>query len=165
MSHFRIFALLLSVLLAACGPKPTAIATPPPIPTIPPETPAPPDPNDPAEIQRRFVEIINDAIKKAEPGLKRPITKTLSKDEPHSYFAEYTGKLAYDIRKTDSIVTPYLGTVSWSIRWYHNGVSTNMPMTLDAHYAYQQGQWILKDLVRNVGDKNLPADEYFPLFR
>ena len=87
--------------------------------------------------------------------------------EPHTYSAEYTGKFTYDIRKTDSIVTPYIGSVSWIIRWYHNGVDTGTTHTLEAHYAYQGGKWVIKDLVHNDAAaqlKNLPADDYLPLF-
>ena len=123
------------------------------------------DPNDPAEIQRRFVKTINDGIRKAEAGLKTPVTIIVN-NETHTYFAEYDGKLTYDIKKTDSIVSPMLGTVSWSVRWYHNGIATNVPATLDAHYAYQNGKWIIRDLIRRADDgKPVSAEEYLPLFQ
>jgi len=135
-----------------------------------PSAPASSDPNDSAELKRRFVETINDAIKRAEAGLKKPLKRTFSDGKVATYHAEYTGQLSYDIRKTDSLVSPYLGVVSWKIRWYHNGKLVNRPFSFDAHYAYQDGQWVLKDLVRRIpslqgGSKELPADEYFDLFK
>lgn len=129
------------------------------------------DPNDPAEIQRRFVKTINDAIKKAEVGLKTPQKKRFhSGGRAETYYAEYTGKLSFDIKKTDSIVSPYLGFVRWEIRWYCNGELVDIPMSLDAHYAYQNGQWVFKDLVRHYenerfGVRDLPANEYLTLFK
>ena len=54
--------------------------------------------------------------------------------------------------------------MSWDIRWYMDGVETKWPQTLDARYAYQEGQWVIKDLVRNVGDRTLPVSDCFPLF-
>jgi hypothetical protein len=162
MKQFPVLVILLTASLGACNPKPTAdqqLATPEPASP----TPRPPDPDDRTEIQRRFVNVINESIKKAEPSLQKPVTREVN-DGMHRFFIEYTGKLEYDIKKTDSIVTPYLGTVSWNIRWHYDDVES-WPQTLNAHYAYQEGQWIMKDLVRNVDGKDYPADEYFPLFR
>ena len=195
MKNFCIVGSLAVIMLAACGPKQTpdqanavhaisaaevpvaaagagpeatiptrlapqaAVPSPSPNPTAFPE-----DPNDPAEIQRRFLQTVNSAIKKAEPGLKTPIIRIIG-NASHSFFAEFTGKFTYDIKKTDSIVSPLLGTVSWSVNWYDNGVNTNIPTTLDARYAYQNGQWVIKDLVRRVDDeKAIPADEYLQFF-
>lgn len=125
----------------------------------------PADPNDIAEIQRRFLQTVNDAIKKAEVGLKTPVAKVIA-NQTFTYYAEYTGKFTYDIKKTDSIVSPLLGTVSWSVNWYENGIPTNIPMTIDARYGYQDGRWVIRDLHRRINDeKNVPADEYFPFFQ
>lgn len=129
------------------------------------------DPSDPAEVKRRFVQTINSAIKKAEAGLKTPY-KTKKLDGTFAtYHAEYTGEMSYDIKKTDSLVSPYLGVVSWKILWYYNGQLVNGAFSLDAHYAYQDGQWVFKDLVRRRpsiilgGSVEVPAEEYLPLFK
>lgn len=120
---------------------------------------------DLAEIQRRFLQTINDGIKKAEAGLKTPVIRIVG-NQSRTSFAEYMGKFTYDIKKTDSIISPFLGTVSWSVNWYENGIATNIPTTLDARYAFQNGQWVIKDLVRRVNDeKSYPADEYLPYFQ
>lgn len=125
----------------------------------------PSDPNDLAEIQRRFLQTVNDAIKKAEVGLKTPVAKIIA-NQTLTYYAEYTGKFTYDIKKTDSIVSPLLGTVSWTVNWYENGIPTNIPMTIDARYGYLDGRWVIRDLHRRINDeKNVPADEYFPFFQ
>jgi hypothetical protein len=40
------------------------------------------------------------------------------------------------------------------------------PMTLVAHYGYQDGQWVIKDLFRNmVNGKSVSAEEYLILFQ
>lgn len=129
--------------------------------------------DDPIEVQRRFVETINDDIKRAEPGLKKPVAAKFKTDDRHvTYFTEYTGKLSYDIKKTDSIITPFLGTVSWSMRWFSKGdlfgseFDDEMPMTLIANYGYQDGQWVIKDLSRDMGNgKRVSAEEYLILFQ
>lgn len=155
VTTYNTIILVTALALSACGPsQPKQQAVPQP------------NPNDPAELQRRFILKVNEAIKVAAPGLKRPVSHTDSTGEIRTYSAEYTGKLTYDIQKTDSIVSPFLGSVSWSIRWYYNGQPTDRPMTLDAHYAYQDGRWIFKDLVRTIPDnKKLPAPEYVGLFQ
>ena len=106
MKHFSVVAFLLIVVLGACGPNPSANGQVNMTETAP--TPRP-DPNDASEIQRRFVKVINEAIKNAEACLKKPVTTELSDKKLHTFFIEYTGNLTYDIKKTDSIVTPYLG--------------------------------------------------------
>jgi len=187
---------LIAILVAACGPKPntTQPANPPlavaaaeipsnaprpqpasasptnaaPQSSTPPITTnatIPEDPNDLAEIQKLFLQTVNEGVRKAEAGLKTPVTR-IQGNETRTFFAEYTGKFTYDIKKTDSIVSPLLGTVSWTVNWYENGILTNIPTTLDARYAYQNGRWVIRDLVRRVNDeKNYPADEYLPLFQ
>jgi hypothetical protein len=133
------------------------------------ETPTskqPIDSNDPAEVQRRFEATINKAIKKAAPHLKEPHSTTYDDGSTSTYFAEYTGSFNFDIQRTDSIVTPFVGTVEWEIRWYHNGKNIAGDMTLNATYAYQNGKWILKSLTRNSSNfKTLPVDEYIQLFQ
>jgi hypothetical protein len=168
MNDCRIPIIVFTVLFGACSRSADSsnqqaapevnITTP----TAAPTTPAP-DPNNPAEVQRRFAEKISADIKRAEPDLKKPLTQKYS-DGVHTYFAEYAGKFDYDITKTDSIVTPYLGTVSWSIRWYHNGVVIDQHVTLDARYAYQGGRWVIKDLSRNFGGEKVPGDGIFFIF-
>ena len=129
------------------------------------------DPNDPAEVKRRFVQTISADIKKAEAGLKTPYKAKQPDGTSASYHAEYMGEMSYDIKKTDSLVSPYLGVVSWKIRWYHNGQLVNGAFSLDARYAYQDGHWVLKDLVRRRpsiilgGSVEVPAEEYLPLFK
>jgi len=131
-----------------------------PITTIIPE-----DPNALADIQKGFLQTVNEGIRKAEAGLKTPVARMIGNQSRMS-FAEYTGRFTYDIKKTDSIVSPFLGTVSWSVNWYENGIATNIPTTLDASYTYQSGRWVIKDLVRRVNnEKSYPADEYLPYFQ
>lgn len=186
MHYLRISLLVFLSCVSACGPKPTrhtqpisdertappksvesksipaSNVAPPPTPLA---TPTPVDPNDPAEVQRRFVKTVTDTIKRAEPDLKKPIAIQMVDDEQHTYFAEYSGKYSYDIKKSDSIVSPYLGTVSWSVLWYHNGQAAG-PMTFDARYAYQDGRWVIKDLSRSFeGGERLPATEYLQFFK
>lgn len=65
----------------------------------------------------------------------------------------------YDIRKTDSVVTPYTATVSFSGIHYIRtgatlqeckdagwGMGSNFEEALFQTYAYQDGKWILKEL-------------------
>jgi len=196
MKNFYVVGMLGTMLLAACGPKPNSAQSEAPkaiaaaeIPSTPPPAKAPaptpvqavpqpsapgavintstvPDnPTDLAEVQRQFLLSVESAIKKAEAGLKTPVTRFVE-NQTHSYFAEYTGKYTYDIKKTESIVSPLVGSVSWGVNWYDNGVLTNIPTTLEARYAYQNGQWVIKELIRRVNDeKNYPADEYLPFFQ
>lgn len=121
--------------------------------------------NDPAAIRQQFVATINQAITAAQPGLKQPVIRKFSGGDTVTIRAEYTGKLSYDIEKTDSIVTPFLGSVSWIMRWHANDQLRYSAMTFDAHYAYQDGRWVFKDLVLNFDGKKGGGDEFVHLFR
>jgi hypothetical protein len=161
----RTLSLVLAVaLVVACEKAP--VVTPTPTPTAKP-SPTPPDPNDPAEVKHRFLQTINEAVERAGPGLKkpRPRLEGFPEVEGAAFSAEYAGQFAYDITKTDSIVTPYRGTVSWHMRWYYKANERPIAMTFDAHYAYQEGKWIIKDLSRSYPEGQSPASEYIDLFR
>lgn len=160
---------MLSVILSCCLTSCTKKDEPAISDTATSETPTskqPIDSNDPAEVQRRFEVTINKAIKKAAPHLKKPHSTAYDDGNTSTYFAEYTGDFSFDIQRSDSIVSPFIGTVEWKIRWYHNEEEVANNMTLNATYAYQNGEWILKSLTRNSDNfKNLPVDEYIPLFQ
>jgi hypothetical protein len=131
-----------------------------------PTTPPAGNPSEDAEIQKQFLSTITSVIAKADVGLRTPRTTYLENNQPDTVYAEYAGTYAFDIRKSESIVAPLVGTVSWDIRWFHNGVQAPEAMTLDARYGYLSGKWVIQKLVRKVDGKEfLPADEYLPLFQ
>ena len=170
-SRFRIVLLAALAFVSVIGPTATSQQTSEPLVSTPspPSSAASVDPNDPAEIQRRFVQTINSAMKKAELGLKTPRQRKLADSTGgsaiHTYSAEYTGKLSYDIRKTDSLVSPCVGFVSWEIKWYHNGKFSERE-SLNARYAYQNGTWVITNLTRDSSMQNgISANEYLSLFQ
>lgn len=105
------------------------------------------DPNDPNTAKERFQAKIKEDIERITPRLKEEITN--SGDQ---YNAEYSGNYSYDIQKSDSIVSPYLGIADFEIKWFHNGEYVS-DMSIKANYAYQDGQWVLKKAIRYVGDE------------
>lgn len=123
------------------------------------------DSNNPAEVQRRFRAVIDEAIVKAGPGLKTPYKAKDHLGEVHSYWSEYNGEFKFDIERTNSIVTPYIGVVSWGVDWYHNNKLTDFKMFIEAKYSYQDGKWVFKKLSRYDERGYMGADEYVLLFQ
>ena len=169
--------LLLVLLLASCDHKTdhksnSAQATPAPESPVAAataaSTPKSVDPNDPTEVRRRFVETVEATIAKAAPEIKKPqvsqSTDLHGKPMTDAYVAEYTGEYSYDIQKSDSIVNPFTGTVSWKVAWSYNGQSTKTPTSFDATYVYRDGQWAMNSLRRRSGSDLLPAAEYVAFF-
>lgn len=72
----------------------------------------------------------------------------------HAFYTEYY-EFEYDIKKTDSIVTPYIGIVTFKGREFTK-IGTNKEECLNAdwkmlrnatptlNYAYQDGNWVIK---------------------
>lgn len=121
------------------------------------------DQNNSEKVSMKFKIVVEEAIKKAAPELRK--IEIIQQDRVYS--AEYKGVYDYDVRKNDSVSSPFVGEVSWHVDWYYNGSLVNIPMTLDATYIYQDGEWKLKSLVRVGGGLKkypLPAEEYFQLF-
>jgi hypothetical protein len=103
------------------------------------------DINDPSKVKDVFLTKIKDDISKLNLGLKNLVTK--HKAPGYTYKAEYAGKYSYDIQKTDSIVSPYLGLVKYRLNWYANE-KLFTDIYIEATYAYQDGKWIFKDAAR-----------------
>jgi hypothetical protein len=113
--------------------------------------------DDPAIAKSRLEAKIAEDKQKLEPKLKQGKTQKYS-DKTYTYTAELTDT-EYDIKKTDSIVTPYTGIVKYNLTWIAEG--DRLPgVHIEATYAYQDGQWVFKDARRYInGDRNDEADD------
>lgn len=118
---------------------------------------------DPAEIQRQFVFTIEDAINKANPEMQKPVSATTSAGNS-TWSMSYKGKYKYDVQKTNSLVSPYSGTVSWDVTQYSDGKPLDLQVTLDATYAYQEGRWKIKSLVSTSRGESYTVDGYDKIF-
>lgn len=118
---------------------------------------------DPAEIQRQFVVTIEDTINKADPEMQKPVSVTTSEGDS-TWSMSYKGKYKYDVQKTNSLVSPFMGTVSWEVTQYSDGKPIDIPVTLDATYAYQGGRWKIKSLVSTSRGESYPVDGYDKIF-
>lgn len=78
-------------------------------------------------------------------------------DDWIAFYVEWDDKFAYDIRKTDSIVSPYIGIVTFIGKRYVKIGTTKMACLsspwkrvdklsrLTLKYLYQDGKWMLKE--------------------
>ncbi len=128
------------------------------------------DPISPAEAQKRFVAQIKADIKRAEVEIEAPHKNVDPEGKTNTYLAEYDGKLEYDIKKTDSIVSPYTGIAVWDVKWSLNGRDTGIRMSFVGTYSYQDGAWVFKGLKRRAYNEDgsphdMPADEYVEAFQ
>ena len=108
--------------------------------------------------KRNFVSIIEkefEALKVAEVERKeQPKCQLINADEYLANYREYF-KYTYDIKKTDSVVTPFLGRVSFIFNIFDKRGAT-MQECIDSEwkgekwyyrsqeYAYQDGEWVLQ---------------------
>jgi hypothetical protein len=106
------------------------------------------DNNDPNIVKERFDIRVTKDIEILKINLPHKIQQT-----NYEYWAEYAENYSVNIEKTDSIVTPFLGTAQYNIYWYANGKLVSSDMLIQATYAYQDGEWILKDATRYVDGK------------
>ncbi len=106
------------------------------------------DTNDPNIVKKRFDIRVTKDIEKLKVNLPHKIQQT-----NYQYWAEYAENYSVNIEKTDSIVTPFIGTAQYNIYWYANGKLVSSDMLIQATYAYQDGEWILKDATRYVDGK------------
>jgi hypothetical protein len=74
----------------------------------------------------------------------------------NSFYSEWSSEYSYDIKKTDSIVSPYMGIVTFYGKvWWKRGntvegcLNANWQIIGDStatlKYLYQEGKWILKE--------------------
>ncbi|MBH8555335.1 hypothetical protein I8751_23900 [Nostocaceae cyanobacterium CENA357] len=90
----------------------------------------------------------NFKIKEDIETLNKNIKKQPSKDPGLSFVkAEYSGKNLYDIQKSDSIVSPYIGIVKYYLNWkVKEEVITDT--YIKATYVFQDDKWIFKNAER-----------------
>ncbi len=70
------------------------------------------------------------------------LEKHLREEKSHATKADVIKDVSFDVRKTDSLVSPFVGTIRW--------VRTDGFLESDFEYemtlAYQENQWILKEI-------------------
>ena len=71
---------------------------------------------------------------------------------------KFKGEYSYDIEKTDSLVSPYVGKVNYKIYLYTNNEFMG-EQELKAIYAYQDNKWIVNDVKRYIGTSLLGPTE------
>ncbi|MBD1998754.1 hypothetical protein H6G00_19340 [Leptolyngbya sp. FACHB-541] len=102
--------------------------------------------NDPEVIKSRLEGRINEDSQLINPKLQEGMTRSYS-DGTCTYTAEVAGT-SYDITQSDSIVTPYIGTVKYDLNWYNGGERIENKVYIEANYAYQDGVWAFKQATR-----------------
>jgi len=111
------------------------------------------DPNDPTVVDKKFQERIEADIKKISQSIK---TKPLPPAGGTGRFsAECTGVYAYDIQKTNSVVTPFIGYVNVNIRWFYNGELVQAVQHIRYSYSYQRSEWVPKSGRRDVDEEKV----------
>ena len=98
-------------------------------------------------IRLTFEARINTDLEKARPKLRQPHKGTNTYTDDRTFHGEFTGAFEINIEKTNSIVTPFIGVVVFTIKWFQNGTFVNY-QTIRNEYGFQDGQWILKKAMR-----------------
>jgi len=119
------------------------------------------------KIKREFIKTIESRLEqlKSENLQKKQETQCqdthvpisfLGRDSYNAYYFEYQDSYSYDIQKTSSVVTPYIGVVTYKciyiVRSGHDeeecSKSSWKPITNvikdEKTFAYQNGAWILE---------------------
>ena len=123
-----------------------------------------------AAVRERFEQLLAEHIERIKPRLRQKVQNTKyaasfviegpGRYRPvpseQVYSAEYINA-KYDIQRTDSIVSPYLATASFSIRWYCDGAFTSI-QSIECSYAYTDGVWRWKSGCRAADGKPLATD-------
>lgn len=139
---FRLFALVLILFVAAAcgGSSPTtADSVSEPV--------SEQDVNNPTIAKEKFETRIEEDLEKITPKLQEE-----QRQGDYTYHAEAIGTYSYDIQQSDSIVSPFLGIAEYDIRWYANNEHVS-DLTIQAQYAYQDGDWVLKEALRSIDGK------------
>jgi len=79
---------------------------------------------------------------------------------------DFINKWSFDARKSDSVISPYTGTLEttgiW--RWFHKGVcnDTGNREYFRFTFAAQHGKWVLKMIERRRADENIWTTAHVP---
>ena len=74
-----------------------------------------------------------------------------------SHFARTTGANSVDIRNTDSIISPFIGTLSIDIAWYADNKFIENQKII-ANYSFQDNKWVVKKAYRLL-DSRIQSDK------
>lgn len=117
------------------------------------------DTSNPTEVKEAFEQRIEQDLEVISQKLEEVREEKDLEDGTSNFFhAESVGTYSFDIQETDSIVTPYVGQVEYDIIWHSDiapdpelgleGGKNEQDMLLRAEYAFQDGEWIVKDAYR-----------------
>ena len=73
--------------------------------------------------------------------------ENLRNEKLYAIKADVIKDVSFDVRKTDSLVSPFVGTIRWVATSSHVGGDFEYEMTL----VYQENQWVLKEVQWRVG--------------
>jgi hypothetical protein len=123
------------------------------------------DENSPSIVKKRFNSKLESEKAKLSTNLAKP-----HYEKYKGVTTIYSGKLVegikYDIKKTDSIVSPYTATVFFPMDWSVNGKVVGTIHHIVTTYLYQDGEWVFKDAIRRYGqDKYSTIEEDAQLMR
>ena len=116
------------------------------------------DENNPTIVKKRFKVKIDSEILKLSVNLKKIPKQTKYDDGTYTYTAELSEGTEYDINKSDSIISPYIGTVKYYIYWIANGETVGKQHIL-AKYAYQDGVWVFHSASRSYSEGKYNTDK------
>ena len=105
--------------------------------------------------RKSFEQRIASDIKVVESRIQEPRGLSLGGRES-KYYAKVTHNDAFDIKKTDSIVSPYEGNLDIEIDWYCNDEYVSKQHIV-ADYVYQDENWVMKSAARVINGK--PNDD------
>jgi hypothetical protein len=154
-------ALLPLLLLLACLPVSAG-------PTPAPRAPAPSAAPDVKALTASLYRAAGDWIGAYRVGYAKETITHFEQDDTYMRFAAGKVTVSHDIQRTQSLVTPYLGTVVIEVRtkWTDKTQTEEEARTApyrefylprrDLTYAYQNGKWVYKDEETSFTTEPLP---------
>jgi len=114
--------------------------------------------SDTDKARRLLEQWADDSLTKIKLKISEPRTRIYDGTKKYVFKAIPTGKFSLDARKTDSIVSPIVGTVAYEVKWYANDKFVNIHQ-IQVTLAFQSSQWVIKTINRYADDTGPANDE------
>ena len=88
-----------------------------------------------------------------------PVAELQQAIEKYRAISKTARDFQFDVRKTDSVVSPYVGTIDYTLDWNNEEGKPIGRVKCAASFAYQQGKWIAKNVVGVVVEAVVSSDK------